>query len=335
MKKGLLLFMLISVLVMLLAACGGKDEEAIVSDLSELADELQSYRAEASLILQTGEEPQEYSVEVWHQKPHYYRIALTSKEREITQIILRNDDGVFVLTPHLNKSFRFQSGWPENQGQVYLYESLIRDILADTERRFQAEGNNYVFEVEANYQNQTLTQQRIHLSQELKPIKVEVMDTDYNVDVLLTFSDFEMNANFEDDAFDMERNMRGGIISSMPAMVQEMEEDDHFGLYLPTYLPDQVHLAEQEEFITDQGHPRMVLRYEGEYNFNVVQERPLAKTVHLTVGKPVDLGFTIGVMSENSLMWTYDGVDFMLSSMDMPEEMMIQTAQSFVYQPNK
>lgn len=49
-------------------------------------------------------------------------------KKDVTQIVLRNDEGVFVLTPSQNKSFRFQSNWPDNQGQVYLYETLIRSI---------------------------------------------------------------------------------------------------------------------------------------------------------------------------------------------------------------
>ena len=44
---------------------------------------------------------------------------------------MRNEEGVFVLTPALNKSFRFQSDWPQNSSQAYLYESLVRDILQD------------------------------------------------------------------------------------------------------------------------------------------------------------------------------------------------------------
>ena len=52
-------------------------------------------------------------------------------QKDQSQIILRNEEGVFVLTPALNKSFRFQSDWPQNSSQAYLYESLVRDILQD------------------------------------------------------------------------------------------------------------------------------------------------------------------------------------------------------------
>jgi outer membrane lipoprotein-sorting protein len=335
MKKVVLLIALMAMLASVLAACGGKGEEDVVGDLSAKMDTLESYKADAQLTLSTGEEAQEYDVEVWHQKPHYYRIGLTNKAREITQIILRNDDGVFVLTPHLNKSFRFQSGWPENHGQVYLYESLVRDILTDTNRKFSTDGDQYVFETAANYQNKTITQQKIWLSKELKPTKVQVMDADFKVMVEVNFSNVEFNFAFEGDAFDMERNMQSALLKSMPTMASEQEKNQgSFGTYYPSYVPMNVELVQEDEIATDDG-PRMVLKYSGDYTFNIVQERPQAMMVHMPVGKPVDLGFTVGVMGDRSLSWTYDGIDFLLSGDNLPEEEMISIAQSVFGQSSK
>src|SRR5690625_5969794 len=54
-------------------------------------------------------------------KKDLYRVALTNPEDEKgSQVILKNEDGVFVLTPALDKSFKFQTDWPENSSQPYL-----------------------------------------------------------------------------------------------------------------------------------------------------------------------------------------------------------------------
>ncbi len=45
-------------------------------------------------------------------------------------------------------------------------------------------------------------------------------------------------------------------------------------------------------------------------------------------GEPVDLGFTIGVMTEESLMWSYNGVDFLLASATLDSEEMMAIARS-------
>ncbi|EGL16442.1 hypothetical protein HMPREF9413_1684 [Paenibacillus sp. HGF7] len=156
-------------------------------------------------------------MEVWYQQPHYYRISLTNEKKDITQVVLRNDDGVFVLTPHLHKSFRFQSDWPENQGQVYLFQSLAQSILLDTERQFTKEGNSFVFDVAANYANSgQMARQKIWLDQKsLAPQKVEVSDSSSNVLVKLDFTQFEFGKKLEKDSFDMQRNMTSWDLKSL------------------------------------------------------------------------------------------------------------------------
>lgn len=336
MRKMTLLLTLCLLSVMLLASCGKKDEEDVIGDLSDTWNSLESYKAEGTLTLYTGQEPQEYEVEVWHKKPDYYRISLTNKARDITQIILRNEEGVFVLTPHLNKSFRFQSNWPENNGQVYLYESLIKDILSDANRIFSTEGDKYVFQTATNYHNKTLTAQKIWLTKDLKVDKVEVMDADYQVAVKVQFTNMEFDFDFEDNAFDMKRNLQGALLESIPTMVSEQERSQgSFGIYYPAYYPAGVELVEEKE-MTKNGEPMVVLRFAGDdYSFNIVQERPKAKTVDMPVGDIVDLGFTIGVLSERSLFWTYDGVDFTLTAEGMPKEEMIAVARSVFGQTSK
>lgn len=197
-------------LSLLLAACGAKDAASIVKDLDKVVTNMESYQGKGTMILHTGQQPLEYKVEVWYQQPQYYRIALTNAKKDITQIVLRNDDGVFVLTPKLNKSFRFQSDWPNNQGQVYLYQTLIQSILVDNSRQFveDKESNAYIFDVMANYQNGSLSRQRIWLNKDnYAPLHVQVSDANATVMVEVKFDDFKFGAQFEKSAFDMQANM--------------------------------------------------------------------------------------------------------------------------------
>ncbi|MFK7696910.1 outer membrane lipoprotein carrier protein LolA [Paenibacillus sp. HJGM_3] len=189
----------------------------MVNDLDHVVSKLDSYQGSGQMILQTGQQPQKYDVEVWYQAPHFYRISLTNESKDVTQIVLRNDEGVFVLTPHLNKMFRFQSDWPENSGQVYLYQSLVQSIVTDTERQFNTEKDAYVFDVAANYQNGLLARQKIWLNKKtLAPQHVEVSDERNNVMVVVDFTQFEFGKKFEKDSFDMQRNMTSWNLKSMP-----------------------------------------------------------------------------------------------------------------------
>jgi len=135
--------------------------------------------------------------------------------------VLRNDDGVFVLTPHLNKSFRFQSDWPENQGQAYLYQSLAQSIIMDNERQFVSDEKAYIFDVVANYQNGSLARQKVWLDKKnLAPQHVEVSDQNANVMMVVNFDKFEFGTKFDKDYFDMQRNMTSWNLKSLPTMAQ-------------------------------------------------------------------------------------------------------------------
>jgi outer membrane lipoprotein-sorting protein len=216
----------------LIAGCGTKNAETVVKDLDKVLGGMESYQGKGTMTLHTGAQPLEYQVEVWYKKPQYYRIALTNAKKDITQIVLRNDDGVFVLTPKLNKSFRFQSDWPQNQGQVYLYQTLVQSILLDNSRQFAADENAFVFDVMANYQNGSLARQKIWLNKDdYAPQKVEVSDSSANVMVEVKFDSFKFDAQFDAKAFDMAYNMsanqqQGGADAPTTVVPETDEADD-------------------------------------------------------------------------------------------------------------
>lgn len=342
-----------------LAGCMKKDAGSIVKDLDHKMEKMESYAASGTMRLNTGIQPQEYQVEVWYQKENYYRIALTNEKKDISQIVLRNDDGVFVLTPHLNKSFRFQSDWPENQGQVYLYQSLVQSIVLDNDRHFTADGDAYVFDVLANYQNASLVRQKIWLDKKTyAPQHVEVSDANANPLVVMNFTSFEFDKKFDKDSFDMQRNMTGGIMS-LPTMGQAKDGkadagkaetgkagadktkpsavSTSFGVIEPAYTPQGVkQLSASEIKLGDsQG---VLLRYAGAYAYTLVESRPNEQPVSMMSGTIVDLGYTLGVMSgddKRTLTWMYDGIEFKLSSGDLPKEEMTKIAMAVEEQPAK
>lgn len=45
-------------------------------------------------------------------------------------------------------------------------------------------------------------------------------------------------------------------------------------------------------------------------------------------GEPVDLGFTFGAMTANTVRWTYEGVDYTLASQNLTEEELVTIARS-------
>ncbi|MBM4765388.1 outer membrane lipoprotein carrier protein LolA [Bacillus sp. B15-48] len=330
MKNKLLLLLAGVMVVFVLAACGAKSHESVVKDLDRTLTELKSYKATAEMTLQMGSEPQVYEVEIWHKDPNFYRVHLKNAEKDQSQMILRNEEGVFVLTPALNKSFRFQSNWPQNSSQAYLYESLVKDILEDKEAKYTEAEEHYVFETKTRYQNnQMLPIQEIKLNKkDLTPASVKVMDTDRNALVTVEFSKVELGTEFDEDAFDMKKNMTASQLE-IPVMADG--SDRQFTVKYPLAEIPGVKLTDEKEVNTESGK-RIVLTYSGEKSYTLVQEKAGvmedgAYPVSVN-GNPIDLGFTIGAQSANSIRWTHQGVEYLLASNDLTPEEMEMVARS-------
>ena len=327
-RKGLLL--VVCLLVAILTACGTKSQSDVTNDLQEKVEKMQSYSTEATMTLQMGTDPQTYDVEVSFKKPEYYRVSLQNAEKEENQIILKNDEGVFVLTPALNKSFKFQNEWPKNSSQAYLFESLVNDIVADETTTFTENETSYVFETKTRYQNNSMLPTQIITfdKKSLEPVSLKVLDTDRNEVVIVEFKEFEFDVPFDVQEFDVQKNM---AMAQLEVTVMAPVEDGNFSVMYPTTSYG-AELVDEVTVKTSNGN-RVVLTYEGENTFTLIQEKSLVMPTSAPIqsnGKPVDLGFAIGEMMNNALLWTYQGVDYTLASSSLTQEQLVIVAQTMI-----
>ncbi|OIK16775.1 DUF4367 domain-containing protein [Bacillus sp. MUM 116] len=330
MRKKLLLLITGMMVIFLLAACGSKSQDDVRKELSSKLDDLSGYKVNAKMTLKMGTDSQVYNVEIWQKDKKFYRVNLKNAEKDQSQMILRNDEGVFVLTPALNKSFKFQSDWPQNSSQAYLYESLIKDIMMDKEAKFSSTKDYYVFETKTRYQNNSMLPfQEIKLNKkDLSPAVVKVMDPDHKPLVTVEFEKVKFNTSFEKDDFKLNKNMTRAQIG-MPAMAEP--KDASFTVKYPTAAISGTKLIKEDNVSIEDGK-RVVLTYEGKKSFTLVQEKVNVKDVSTSPmyveGDLVDLGTTIGAVTNHSISWTQDGVDYMIASKNLTREEMIEAAQS-------
>src|SRR5690625_5296458 len=93
-------------LLVLLTACGEKSQEKVIAKLEENVNAMNGYKTTAEMVMRTGQDDQKYQIDIWHKKEAFYRVSLANDgEGQESQVILKNKEGVFVLTPSLNKSF--------------------------------------------------------------------------------------------------------------------------------------------------------------------------------------------------------------------------------------
>lgn len=96
MKKITKIFFLISIL--LLVGCGIKNSDNILEKLEKKIENATSYYVEGVMEIMNNEDTYTYDVKVSYQKEDYYKIELVNNMNNHEQVILRNDDGVYVDT---------------------------------------------------------------------------------------------------------------------------------------------------------------------------------------------------------------------------------------------
>src|SRR5699024_6600607 len=191
-----------------------------------------------------------------------YRVALSNDQDEKgNQIILKNEDGVFVLTPALNKSFKFQTDWPDNSSQPYLLQSIVKDIKNDEEAEFETNETHYVFTTKTNYQsNNNLPFQEIHIDKkEYTPTLVKVLDKDKNALVEVNFSEFNIDPTFEEKDFVLEENMKTNSEVAETSATPQTDEETPMSVVFPENTVG-AELTEKKEVQLEDGE-RVILSY--------------------------------------------------------------------------
>ena len=103
MKKILKTFFLISVFSLILVGCGIKSSEDIIEKLESKIEKADSYYVEGTMEIINNEDTYTYNVTVSYKKDNYYKIDLVNTLNNHEQVILRNDDGVYVKTQESTK----------------------------------------------------------------------------------------------------------------------------------------------------------------------------------------------------------------------------------------
>ena len=316
-----------------LSGCREMSEADVIGRLSSNLDESTSYLATGVMEVESEGQIHTYFVEIGFAQPHYYRVTMRNEATGNEQVILKNDEGVFVLTPALNKQFKFQSEWPETSSQVYLYQSLLTDILNAETTVFEVceETDAYVFTIGAEYHaNNELAEQVIQFERKnLVPTLIEVRDAEGVVRLSMQFSSFEWNHEMNDTFFVAESIMElaqevmgEGAVTS----VANVEE----ALLYPTYVPEGADLVDKTTIATNDGE-RVIMTFSGDHEFTIIQESARVREVfapEIITGEPVMVNGTVAAITDNTLTWQRGGVEFFLVSNTLDRNELVTVAAS-------
>lgn len=94
--KKMFVFLIIS--VFLFVGCVKNNKEDVVKKLFDKIEKTESYNLQGTLEIISNENSYFYDVSVAYLKENNFRVSLKNKTNNHEQIILRNDDGVYVMT---------------------------------------------------------------------------------------------------------------------------------------------------------------------------------------------------------------------------------------------
>lgn len=290
----------------LMTGCFGNKKSDIVADFKKAVDKSKAYHLSGELEIVNNEESYLYTVEVAYKDVDYFRVSLKNKTNNHEQIILKNETGVYVLTPSLNKSFKFQSEWPYNNSQSYLLQTLVKDMTSDSDRTVEVKENETIVTTKVNYSNnKKLTNQKIYFDKNNTLKKVEVLNQDKVAKIKMTFNDIDYKANYDKNYFNLDANLN---MSSKTE--QTMKEIDN--VIYPMYMPENTYLANEDVVDLDEGE-RVILTFAGESPFMIIQETVNVDETLTTIpvyGEIEWTGDTIGSMTENTVNWISNGIEY-------------------------
>lgn len=330
---------------LILTGCGKKDEKTVLKEFQNKVNGSNSYYLAGNMELVNNEDVYTYKIAVSYEKDDHYKIELVNAVNDHKQVILRNDEGVYIVTPSLNKSFKFQSDWPYNNSQVYLLKPLLDDILSDENRTFTKDGDNYKIVVAANYpNNEKLVKQEILLDKSANIKKVMVMDTNGTAQITMKFNKIDLSSKFNDNYFDLkeiidvkeDNNENNTSTEKDKNKTTETKQTSTIeDVIYPMYLPVNTYLSNKEKVNKDNGE-RLILTFDGDNPFMLIEETISYEKDHLivpTYGELELMAGAVAVVNDNSVNWIDNNIEYYVISDKLSKGELLDIARSISVLP--
>lgn len=306
----------------LVVGCGKYEEKDVVNDLEKKIEKLDAYHLDGELEIINNEDSYLYNVDVSYKKDNNFKVSLKNKTNNHEQIILRNTDGIYVLTPSLNKSFKFQSEWPYNNSQAYLLQTILKDLKDDGDRVFEETEDGYIFTTKVNYSNnKNMVKQKIYVDKDINIKEVQILNEEDILQMHMVFNNIDYKATYEDTYFALNDSMT----TSTETVSNTLDS-----IVYPLYVPENTYLTGQEKISTEKGE-RIILTFDGDNPFMVVQETTTIEEEFLTIpmyGEPYVITGTVGALSDTSITWSSEGVDYYVVSEKLESNELLEIANS-------
>lgn len=312
-----------------LILCGWKlffSEGKVDDQLKNLNTTMEAYHMEGNMQIGEGEDVRNFyvTVDFKDDEKDLFRISLLDKDINQEQILLRNNEGVYVLTPVLNQVYTFKGDYPLNAPKPYLYHSFIDALKGNYEVINNVDG--YTVTYDCKYDNEpTWVKQEVKLSKDLKPVWTYVYDKENKIVAKVMFTNVDFAPTFKDDYFTVDTNMSIAKDNVSSSHVSTSIEDLPL---IPAVDSSVSTLKEQTKITDDSGKISYILTYSGSKSYTVfqtlVESNKEDNYQSITVsGTPIDTMYGIGFINGKRLSYLYHDVSYEIYSSDLSVSEMI------------
>lgn len=332
MKK--IIFLLILMLnVFLCFGCDKKEDEDFLKNLNDDV----SYKAEGIMesFFPNGRKQNDFKV--YYKSKDYIKVSLKNVDNEDQQLIVKNEEGVYILIPSVNKNFKIQSSWPSSSSYPYLLHSLAKDLV-NTENVVESEDENgKSFETETHiFKDANSNRQKIIVDKETGyPTEVLIYDNQGDLYIRVVYTKIEMEPSFSDDEFKIDETMNMARMNYS----DDYEYTDRVIAY-PTYYPEGMLLAKEDITSSSDGKEVLSIMKFASTNesFTLIQEfvnDSNNKKYVVETGEIIHVLGSFAIKKEASVMVFYNGIEYTVASNDISNEEMISVLESFMTNEEK
>ena len=323
-KIGLLFISLI-----LLTGCGKVNKDKLVEHFVDKVESSTAYSLDSTMEIYSGDDTYKYQLKVFYMDDDYFKVEMVNKLTNHEQYILRNHDEVYVVTPSLNKSYKFVSEWPYNSSQSYILNTIVKDLKENDVLDFSEDDNGYAVKVNVNYPNNTdLKYEVIHFDKDENLTSVVVYNQEDIIAIKVDFNDINYKAKLSESDFDVNELIDENCCSGRFGDTEKTSSLED--VIYPLYVPINTYLKGKELVNTENGE-RAILTFNGDKNFVLIEEPSNVSNEFEIIpvyGDPLMLSNTVGALSSNSLSWTVGNVDYYLTSNDLSTSEILSIADS-------
>lgn len=307
------------------ASCDKETKNKDLKDVTEYVSSLDSYKVKAVLSIKRQDKEVNMDVTVDYLKPAYYKVSFVNEAGD-EQIVVKNDSGVYVLTPSLNKEFRFESDWPLNSSHAYILQAIMQDITNDTESSFVIENDIMQAQAKVSKVNSDVVKMKFYYDLvNNKPVKTVFLNSNNEEKICVSFTEFHAN-----------KELKQEIFNNKLIMDEKTNVGDENNELTPSILLTVGHIIDGTTLSSQEINSNIVvLCYTGEKNYTITA---LPATTYYSTTPILDFNdmevmkYGLVLFDDNSARYYYNGLEISIYSDDLDKNELLKVAEELVFE---